>query len=68
MGISQDLIPQLFAQFNRGSDAAKKIQGTGLGLYVAKQFMEAHHGHVWAESPGPGQGSTFTLELPYGTK
>ena len=63
IGIPKDLIPQLFEQFNRGSDAAKKIQGTGLGLYIAKQFVEAHHGKVWGESPGPGKGSAFILEL-----
>ncbi|MEK7616343.1 MAG: ATP-binding protein [Patescibacteria group bacterium] len=66
MGIPQDLIPKLFEQFERGSDTAKKIQGTGLGLYIAKQFIEVHKGNIWAESPGPGKGSTFMIELPYG--
>ena len=69
IGIPQDLIPMLFEQFNRGSVEAKKIQGTGLGLYIAKKFMEAHHGTIRAESSGPSQGSTFIVELPYdGTK
>ena len=63
IGIPQDLIPSLFEQFNRGSVEAKKIQGTGLGLYIAKKFVEAHHGRVWAESKGPGKGSMFTVEL-----
>ena len=47
-----------------GSKEAKKIQGTGLGLYIAKMFMLAHKGKVWAESEGSGKGSTFTMELP----
>lgn len=63
IGIPPELIPKLFEQFNRGSQEAKKIQGTGLGLYIAKQFMEAHHGRVWAESAGPGKGSTFIVEM-----
>ncbi len=63
LGIPHDLIPTLFEQFNRGSKEAKKIQGTGLGLYIAKKFMEAHGGKVWAESRGPGFGSTFTMEM-----
>ena len=64
IGIPADLIPNLFEQFNRGSQEAKKIQGTGLGLYIAKMFMLAHKGKVWAESEGSGKGSTFTMELP----
>ena len=63
LGIHKDILPTLFEQFNRGSTEAKKIQGTGLGLYIAKQFMEAHHGRVWAESRGPGLGSVFTMEM-----
>ena len=63
MGIPNEIIPTLFEQFNRGSEAAKKIQGTGLGLYIAKQFLEAHKGTIHVESPGPGKGSTFTIEF-----
>lgn len=63
LGIPQDLIPNLFEQFNRGSKEAKKIQGTGLGLYIAQQFMKGHGAKVWAQSDGPGKGSTFTLEM-----
>jgi signal transduction histidine kinase len=38
--------------------------GTGLGLYVAKQMIEAHHGRIWAESEGDSKGSQFYIELP----
>lgn len=65
LGIPKNLIPELFEQFNRGSAEAKKIKGTGLGLYIAKQFVEAHHGRVWAESEGSGKGSRFIVELPF---
>ncbi len=64
LGIPQDLLSSLFEQFQRGSKEAKKIQGTGLGLYIAKQFVLAHGGTVTAASDGPGKGSTFTVELP----
>ena len=65
LGIPQDLLGSLFEQFQRGSKEAKKIQGTGLGLYIAKQFILAHHGTVTATSDGPGKGSVFIVELPY---
>ena len=38
--------------------------GAGLGLYVGKNFVEAHGGKIWAESDGPNQGSRFIIELP----
>lgn len=65
LGIPQDLLPSLFEQFQRGSKEAKKIQGTGLGLYIAKQFVLAHGGTITAASTGPGKGSAFIVELPY---
>lgn len=63
-GIDPAIISTLFEQFVRDKNDAKKIEGTGLGLYIAKQMMDAHHGSVRADSPGLGKGSTFTIELP----
>ncbi len=63
-GLSLKLQPHLFEQFSRDSEMAKEIQGTGLGLYIAKQIVEAHRGKIWAESEGNGKGSTFFVELP----
>jgi PAS domain S-box-containing protein len=40
------------------------IKGTGLGLSVTKGLVEAHMGRIWAESPGEGNGATFTFALP----
>lgn len=64
IGMSKKTIDTLFVKFTRAYNANKtNIHGTGLGLYVAKQIVEAHHGKVWAESEGEGKGSKFFVEL-----
>lgn len=64
VGIKPEVLPRLFEKFTRAPDASKtNIMGTGLGLYVAKKMIEAHDGKVWAESAGPGKGSSFFIEL-----
>lgn len=64
VGIHPEVLPRLFEKFTRAPDASKtNIMGTGLGLYVAKKMIEAHHGRIWAESAGPGKGSSFFIEL-----
>jgi signal transduction histidine kinase len=64
VGIHPDVLPKLFQKFTRAPDASQtNILGTGLGLYVARKMIEAHNGHVWAESTGQGKGSTFFIEL-----
>ncbi|MEZ4979811.1 MAG: HAMP domain-containing sensor histidine kinase, partial [Chitinophagales bacterium] len=62
-GIDKNVIPSLFAQFKRAPGETKKIKGTGLGLYIAKQIVLEHKGEVWAESEGEGKGSTFLVRL-----
>ena len=64
LGMDKALLPILFEQFHRDASVAKKIQGTGLGLYISKQIVLAHGGEIWAESEGKGMGSTFTVRLP----
>ena len=64
-GIADRHLPHLFDRFYR-ADAARDRQrgGAGIGLSIAKALVEAHGGTIAADSPGPGQGSTFTVRLP----
>ncbi len=64
-GIAKDEIDQLFHKFSRVGEALRfHTEGTGLGLYVAKQIVHEHHGDVKIESLGKDKGSTFSMELP----
>lgn len=65
VGIPTATLPKLFQKFTRAENANDaNILGTGLGLYVAKQMIDAHNGKVWAESEGQGKGAQFYIELP----
>jgi signal transduction histidine kinase len=65
-GMSKETIERLFQKFARGeSGPAAKTEGTGLGLYVARRIVDDHKGELWAESDGPGKGSTFYLRLSF---
>lgn len=65
IGIAKETLPKLFRKFSRAEDASKaNLKGTGLGLYVARQLVEAQGGKISAESEGEGKGSTFIVELP----
>jgi len=64
VGIAPETLPRLFQKFSRADNANKvNIRGTGLGLFVAKQMVEAQHGTIHAESAGEGKGATFIVEL-----
>ena len=63
LGLRPDSVSRLFVPFER-LDEARSLAGLGLGLYISKGVVEAHGGRIWAESPGPGQGSTFCFTLP----
>jgi signal transduction histidine kinase len=61
-GIPREYLPYLFERFYR-VPGERVVSGTGLGLYICKQIIEAHHGKIWAEST-LGLGATFFIELP----
>ena len=64
-GMNKEELEKLFQSFTRGSAGAKNFtEGAGLGLYIAKQFVEMHNGTIKAESEGKGKGSSFLIQLP----
>jgi signal transduction histidine kinase len=64
IGMTKELQEKLFSQFVRDPEIKKEIQGTGLGLYIAKYIVENHKGKIWAESEGKDKGSQFYIQIP----
>jgi two-component system, OmpR family, sensor histidine kinase SenX3 len=65
VGISPPELKRIFKRFYRIPGAmATRIKGTGLGLFIVRSVVSRHGGRVFAESAGPGHGSTFTVQLP----
>jgi signal transduction histidine kinase len=59
-GIDYEIFPRLFSKFT-----SKSSQGTGLGLFISKNIIEAHGGKMWAENNVDGEkGATFSFSLP----
>jgi len=64
-GIPKVELKSIFKRFYRvPGPLAMRVKGTGLGLYIVRSVAKRHGGRAWAESEGPGQGSTFILQLP----
>jgi signal transduction histidine kinase len=59
-GIDPKILPRLFGKFVTKSSAA----GTGLGLFISKNIVEAHGGKIWAITNVDGEGTTFSFTLP----
>jgi signal transduction histidine kinase len=65
VGIPQDQLERVFEEFHQVEDhMTRRHGGMGLGLSIARALVEAHNGRIWAESDGPGRGSTFYISLP----
>ncbi|MDQ3903823.1 MAG: HAMP domain-containing histidine kinase, partial [Thermoproteota archaeon] len=58
-GIDSDIMPRLFTKFS-----SRSFSGTGLGLYISKNIVEAHGGRIWAKNNKDGKGATFSFVLP----
>jgi signal transduction histidine kinase len=63
VGLAADELPNVFERFYRAS-GTRRLEGSGLGLYICRTIVDAHGGRIWAESDGPGLGSTFCFRLP----
>jgi PAS domain S-box-containing protein len=64
-GISPEYLPKIFRQFAQADEKLSRDKsGLGLGLAIVKTLVEKHGGSIRAESPGLGQGATFTVTLP----
>ncbi len=65
VGFPPEEAARLFEKFYRCGDELRRTgRGTGLGLYIVERLMRLEHGHVRAESAGPGCGATFTVTWP----
>lgn len=63
LGIAPEELPHVFEPFRRAAATRDRIAGIGLGLFVCRRIVEAHHGRLEVAST-PGEGSTFTVRLP----
>ena len=64
VGMKTEDMDKIFERFYRGGDELiRTVKGSGLGLTIVKQIVEAHHGSVYVDSK-PGEGCTFTIRLP----
>jgi signal transduction histidine kinase len=66
-GIPAQYLPNLFERFYRNPEQAINVRGTGLGLYICRQIMEAHQGVIQIDSE-VGEGTIVTIRLPCGAK
>jgi signal transduction histidine kinase len=63
VGIAREDQEAIFEEFKQVGTAAKKVEGTGLGLALSRKFIELHGGRIWVKST-VGVGSTFTFSVP----
>ncbi|MEA5504200.1 response regulator [Halotia wernerae UHCC 0503] len=65
IGIGSEFLPKVFERFRQAdSTTTRSHNGLGLGLAIVRHLVELHGGTIVAESPGEGQGATFTVKLP----
>ncbi|QIR38102.1 response regulator [Tolypothrix sp. PCC 7910] len=65
IGIKPDFLRYVFDRFRQADGSTTRSHtGLGLGLAIARHLVELHHGNIYADSPGEGQGATFTVKLP----
>jgi len=68
IGFPKEYKEKIFERFSQvDASASRKYEGTGIGLALAKELVELHHGRIWADSE-PGRGTVMTFELPLDLK
>lgn len=67
VGIPPEKLERIFERFYQvDGSSTRRFGGMGIGLALCRAIVQAHGGAIWAESAGPGQGSTFIVSLPLG--
>jgi PAS domain S-box-containing protein len=66
IGMTPEQLQHIFQEFYKGDSSRHNLESTGLGLSICKRIVEKHGGRIWAESQGPGKGTTFyfTMKTP----
>ena len=64
IGMSKQQIERVFYEFYTADISWHDFNSSGLGISISKRIIEMHNGKIWAESPGPGKGSTYYSSQP----
>lgn len=64
IGIRKEDLPYIFVRFFQSKNRDKRVNGSGIGLYIVKKFVELHGGRIEVQSQGEGCGTTVKVELP----
>jgi len=65
-GMTEEQLERVFDEFYKADQSGHDLASVGVGLSICKKLIEKHGGKIWAESEGPGKGSTFYFTLPAG--
>jgi signal transduction histidine kinase len=63
IGLTEEQVGHVFDEFYKVDDSRHELDSSGLGLSICKKIVEKNGGRIWAESQGPGNGSTFYITL-----
>jgi signal transduction histidine kinase len=62
--MTNEQLSHVFDEFYKADESRHDFDSSGLGMSICKRIVEKHRGCIWAESPGPGKGSTFYFTIP----